>query len=87
MARRSFKKRATEPRAPADDKTTFDVFVAVRHTRSGDHRIGVYNTADVAMDVAERAADSAARDYGYGSASAFPARLEYTGPAIQEKKR
>lgn len=84
ISKATFNKR-NRTRIKADNKITFDVFTVVRHTRSGDKRIGIYDNQEIAMDRAESEADSAARDYGYGSASVFPSRLEYTGPAIKSK--
>jgi hypothetical protein len=83
----TYKKRLPKNFTPPDNKTSFDVFVVVRHTRSGDKRIGVYNEKDGAMMIAEEVAASAAADYGQGSASVFPARLAYTGEALDPKEQ
>lgn len=56
-------------------KRSFPVFVVIRHTRSGDKRIGIYDNRSVAMDAAESIADEAARNYGYGAASVYSAKL------------
>lgn len=62
------------------------VFVVVRHTRSGDQRAAVLDNRDDAMHRAEGITDAAARDYGHGSASVFPATLTITGKAIRPRK-
>lgn len=67
-------------------KRTYKVFVAIRHTRAGDQRLGVFDNSEAAMAVAERAADEAAGRYGYGSASAFRAVLTVSGRALKAKE-
>lgn len=64
-------------------KQTREVFVVVRHTRAGDYRSAVMDEKVDAMERAESIAEAAARDYGYGSASVFPATLTITGKALR----
>jgi len=81
---KTFVKKSTKV-VPPEKKKTFTVYVAIRHTRAGDQRLGVYNSEDGAMSVAEDAVNEAAYAYGYGSASVFKAKLTLIGDAIQPK--
>ena len=64
-----------------NNKKTFAVWVVIRHTRSGDQRIAIYddnkkaNSRELAMERAEEVAQQAANDYGHGSASVFKGKL------------
>lgn len=66
--------------APPRKQRTFPVWVVVRHTRAGDHRIAVidnkipYNR-EHAMSMAEDIANEAAQNYGQGSASVYKGTL------------
>jgi hypothetical protein len=66
-------------------KRTREVFVAIRHAKARDVFIGAYETRSEAMYQAERAADQAANDYGFGSASAYRAKLVIRGAALRDK--
>lgn len=63
-----------------------NVFVAIRHTRASDVRLGVFDTPSLAHACAENAADAAARDYGYGVASVFKATLTLKGEPLRRKE-
>jgi hypothetical protein len=81
---KSFDKKSKKI-VPPEKKRSFKVFVAIRHTRAGDVRLGVYDSEDTAMMIAEDAVNEAAAAYGFGSASVFRARLHLLGDAIQPK--
>lgn len=66
-------------------KRKFEVFVVVRHTRSGDNRVCVLDNREQAMSTAEDVADEAATNYGYGSTSVFKGTLMLKGTALQPK--
>lgn len=68
-------------------KRTFDVFVAFRHTRAGDVRIGVDDSQSMAMLRAKQECERAARDYdAVARTSVFAATLTLKGGALQPKE-
>ena len=80
--KKSFDKKSDKV-VPKSKQRSFTVFVAIRHTRAGDVRLGVYDKEETAMNRAETAVDEAAAMYGFGSASVFKAKLTLIGEAIQ----
>jgi hypothetical protein len=82
---KTFDKKSTKV-VEVSTKHTFPVWVVVRHTRAGDHRIAVYDdkgkdkdghnySRENAMSLAEDTAQEAANNYGHGSASVFKGKL------------
>ena len=67
-------------------KRTYEVFTIIQHTRSGDARIGSYDSRDVAMERAEDLVYGAANLYGSASASVFRSTLKLHGQALQPRR-
>lgn len=76
----------------ASMQRTQPVFVVVRHTRSGDKRVAVFDDDGtparqaVAMEHAEDVANEAAATYGSGATSVFRGVLTITGRALRPKE-
>jgi len=68
-------------------KRTFKVYVAIRHTRAGDVRLGVYDSRERAMSHALEEVERAARTYdAVASTSVFAGFLTLSGRALKPKE-
>lgn len=79
-------KRTSTVVAAKSRKHSQAVWVVVRHTRAGDHRLAVIDNSgpasrEIAMARAEEAANRAACDYGHGAASVFKGKLTWAARA------
>lgn len=62
-------------RKARDKSVAIDMYVVVRHTRSGDVLERIMKSREWAMQKAEQIASDAANNYGHGLTSVFPAKL------------
>lgn len=64
---------------PAVAEKSKTVYVAIRNTRTGPKRLGVFDNSREAHEVAQAACDEAAGLYGSASTDVFRARLTLIG--------